>query len=80
MPRPLPVTGKWPAQQDGEFQENHGEHFGLAIQDALNKWANSSEDQEQTPERPDVHVVLEATITPNPGGIKEYRATITQHP
>ena len=82
MPRPLPVTGKWPAQQDGEFKENHGEHFGLAIQDALDTWANSSEneEQEQTLQRPDVHVVLEATITSNPGGIKEYRATITQHP
>ena len=80
MPRPLPVTGRWPAQQDGEFKDNHGEHFGLAIQDALEQWANSSEDQEETLERPDVHVVLEATITSNPGGIMEYRATITQHP
>ena len=41
MPRPLPVTGRWPAQQDGEFKDNHGEHFGLAIQDALEQSANS---------------------------------------
>ena len=74
MPRPLPVTGRW---EDGhEHKENHEKHFGAAIQDALDQWADSSEADDYEASDLKVEVTLEATITPNPGGIKEYRATI----
>jgi hypothetical protein len=77
MPRRLPVTGKWPPHKDGEYTENHAEHFGFAIQNALDDWYNQAEsEEEQAPETADVRVLLDATIS-NPGGIKEYRATIT---
>lgn len=80
MSRRLPARGRYPnpPQPNADYQENHGAHFGLAIQDALNNWVASSEaGDEEIPETPDVYVLLEATITSNPGGIKEYRATIT---
>jgi hypothetical protein len=82
MPRTLPVKGHWPPpEQAGEFHENHAEHFGFAIQDAISNWYKGAEDDEQEgPEVRDVRVVLDATITSNPGGIKEYHATITTIP
>ena len=83
MPRHLPATGRYPKppQKDADYQDNHGAHFAAAIQDALNVWVASSEaDEDETPETHDVYVYLEATITSNPGGIKEYRATITSTP
>jgi hypothetical protein len=76
MPRPLPVTGHF--GDGGDYKEDHEKHFGFAIQDALNRWAASSDaDQDESLQTLDVRVVLEATITPNPGGVSQYRATIT---
>jgi hypothetical protein len=43
-------------------------HFDDALKDALQKWDPS----DGTP----LQVTLEIDVTPNPGGIKEYRVTI----
>ena len=48
--------------------DRHMEHFDAAMKDALSKW----EGGEQT-----VTVAFEATVTPNPGGIKEYFVTLS---
>ena len=83
MARRLPQLGRFPKppQPNADYKTDHGLHFGLAIQDALDNWAASTvAGEEEILETPDVYVVLEATITSNPGGIKEYRATITTQP
>jgi hypothetical protein len=45
-------------------------NFDLAMKDALQNW-NASGDK-------DHQVVFEVTVSPNPGGIREYRVTITE--
>ena len=47
--------------------EHHMEHFDAAMKDALTKWQGG----EQT-----VSVTLEATVSQNPGGVKEYFVTL----
>lgn len=51
---------------------NHMKHFDDAMEDALANWHGSTEE--------DLNVSLAVTVSPNPGGIKEYRVTITQGP
>lgn len=47
---------------------NHMKHFEEAMDDALQNWHGSSNE--------DLNVSLQVTVSPNPGGIKEYRVTI----
>jgi hypothetical protein len=47
--------------------EDHMKHFEEALKDALEEWSG--------PEKT-VSVTLEATVSPNPGGIKEYFVTL----
>lgn len=48
---------------------NHMHHFDEAMEDALDNWHGSSD--------ANMKVTFEATVSPNPGGIKEYRVTIS---
>jgi len=51
---------------------NHMKHFEEAMDDALANWGGSSDES--------LNVMFAVTVSPNPGGIKEYRVTITQGP
>jgi hypothetical protein len=48
---------------------NHMHHFEEALADALDKW-NGSPDQ-------NAQVSFQTKLTPNPGGVKEYKVTIS---
>jgi hypothetical protein len=48
---------------------NHMHHFEEALEDALDNW-NGSPDQ-------NVQVSFQMKLTPNPGGVKEYKVTIS---
>ena len=51
-------------------KENHMKNFEAALKDALGKW--KSDDGDPT----DVEVIFQATLSPNPGGVGQYRAII----
>jgi len=57
----------------GQFElgqkDHHMEHFGEALQDALDQWGGTDLEK--------IQVTFTAMVSPNPGGIKEYIATIT---
>jgi hypothetical protein len=53
-------------------KKDHMANFELAMKDALDGW-NAHGDVDQ-------RVTLEVTVTPNPGGIKEYRVVIGEGP
>ena len=65
MTRP-PVTGHH--RPASPAKDRHMEHFEEALKDALRQWTGERDDN--------VEVTFHATVTANPGGIKEYRATI----
>jgi hypothetical protein len=44
-------------------------NFELAMKDALDNWSGSGDDN--------ARVTFEVTVTPNPGGVKEYRVIIS---
>jgi len=46
-------------------------NFELAMKDALQNWNGSEKNHK---------VAFEVTVSPNPGGIKEYRVTIPEGP
>lgn len=46
----------------------HMKHFDKALEDALSQW--------QPSDGTDVEITFHASVTPNPGGIKEYRVKI----
>jgi|KBSMisStaDraftv2_1062788.scaffolds.fasta_scaffold2659811_2 hypothetical protein len=55
-------------------KRRHMSNFDKAMKQALQGWkASDGKDQ-------DHRVVFEVTVSPNPGGIKEYRVTITEGP
>ena len=60
--------------KNGEFdppkKDHHAEHFGEALQNALDQW-----DKNTDPSM--IQVTFTAHVSENPGGIKEYFATIT---
>lgn len=60
------VRGGWPATPNDKtlYHDQHLEHFGQALQDALNKWPTEDADN--------VQVTFMADIRKNPGGVKEY--------
>jgi hypothetical protein len=49
-------------------KNQHMRHFDTALKDALKKWQPSDGDE--------IEVVFHAFVSPNPGGIREYRVTI----
>jgi hypothetical protein len=49
-------------------KDNHMRNFEEALKDALKDWNRANDE--------DVQVTFEATVTPNPGGVKEYRVEI----
>jgi len=53
-------------------KKDHMTHFELAMKDALDGWNADGEK--------DHRVAFEVTVSPNPGGIKEYRVTIAEQP
>ena len=57
---------------DPPAHENHMHHFEEAMDDALKNWQGSGNQ--------DLTVTFQVTVSPNPGGIKEYRVTIGQGP
>ena len=60
-------TGKaTPARPE---KDQHGKYFDQALRTALDQWAPGDPTE--------VHVTFEASIAENPGGIREYRVTIT---
>lgn len=61
-------TGKH--RPNNPAKKDHMANFDLAMKDALQNW-NASGDK-------DHQVVFEVTVSPNPGGIREYRVTITE--
>jgi hypothetical protein len=50
------------------WKKDHMQGFEEAMKDALKGW-QASQDQ-------DVGVTFQVTVSPNPGGIKEYRVTV----
>jgi len=52
-------------------KKDHMANFELAMKDALQNWNGSEKNH---------NVAFEVTVSPNPGGIKEYRVTITEGP
>jgi len=48
---------------------NHMHHFDEAMDDALQNWNGGSNE--------DLTVTFQVTVSPNPGGIKEYRVNIS---
>jgi hypothetical protein len=65
--RKMAKTGKRAVQPPEKNQ--HMKHFDDALKDALQRWDPS----DGTP----LQVTFEIDVTPNPGGIKEYRVTIS---
>ena len=59
-------TGK--KKCDPPAKDNHMKHFDDAMKNALENW-NGPSDQ-------NVDVAFQVTVSPNPGGIKEYRVII----
>ena len=53
---------------DSPSHGNHMHHFEEALDDALEQW-NAGDPT-------NMNVTFEMTISPNPGGVKEYRVTI----
>jgi hypothetical protein len=49
-------------------KSNHMNNFEEAMKEALKGWSGSRDE--------DVPVRFEVTVTPNPGGVKEYRVII----
>ena len=60
-------TGHQPA--DPPEKDNHAVNFDKALRNALDQWHEGDPTE--------VYVVFTATISKNPGGIKDYKATIT---
>jgi hypothetical protein len=60
-------TGNHPV--DPAEKNNHAANFDRALRKALDQWSEGDPTE--------VYVVFTATISKNPGGIKDYRATIT---
>jgi hypothetical protein len=54
---------------DPAEKDNHAVNFDKALRNALDQWREG--------DPTDVYVVFTATISKNPGGIKDYKATIT---
>jgi hypothetical protein len=52
---------------DHPSHDRHMEHFDAAMKDALTHWDGGQKT---------VRVTLEATVSPNPGGVKEYFVTL----
>jgi len=50
-------------------KRDHMANFELAMKDALDNWSGSGDDN--------ARVTFEVTVTPNPGGVKEYRVIIS---
>ena len=50
-------------------KKDHMINFEHAMKDALDGWSGSKDE--------DVRVTFEVTVTPNPGGVKEYRVIIS---
>ena len=46
----------------------HMRHIDKALKDALRKWQPSDGEE--------IEITFQASVTPNPGGIREYRVTI----
>jgi hypothetical protein len=53
-------------------KKDHMANFELAMKDALDGW-NASGDS-------DHRVEFQVTVSPNPGGIKEYRVVVVEGP
>ena len=49
-------------------KENHAQNFDRALAEALRQW--------DPDEGTDLHVRLEVSISPNPGGVSEYRVIL----
>jgi hypothetical protein len=49
-------------------KKDHMINFEAAMKDALNQWSGTKDE--------DPRVVFEMTVSPNPGGVKEYRVII----
>lgn len=47
---------------------DHMKHFGEAMEDALNNWSGQGDQN--------LNVTFQMTVSPNPGGVKEYRVII----
>ena len=62
-----PKTGHHGPHDPPEKNE-HMKFFDLALKDALSKW--------QPSDGTELEVTFEATVSRNPGGIKEYRVKI----
>ena len=53
-------------------KKDHMANFELAMKDALDGWSAHGDSEHR--------VALEVTVSPNPGGIKEYRVVIVEGP
>ena len=62
------ATGKHPVNPPAH--NDHVKNFDKAMKNAFDNWSGNGET--------DVTLTFEATVTPNPGGVKEYRVVI--HP
>jgi hypothetical protein len=49
-------------------KNEHMKHFDKALKEALRQW--------QPSDGADIEVLFHASVSPNPGGIREYRVTI----
>jgi hypothetical protein len=54
---------------DPPEHNDHFKNFDKAMKDALDNWSGDRETN--------VTVTLEATVTPNPGGVREYRVVLS---
>jgi hypothetical protein len=66
----VPVKGHWPSDpgHHDPSHDHHMEHFDEAMKDALNQWPGGT-DAEADAAHP---VTLEARVSTNPGGVREY--------
>ena len=53
-------------------KDQHAKHFDQALRNALDQW--------EPGDPTEIAVTFEATIAKNPGGIREYRVTISDVP
>ena len=60
------ATGKHPV--DPPAHDDHAKNFEKAMKKAFDNWSGDRDT--------DVTLTFEATVTPNPGGVKEYRVVI----
>ena len=65
-----PKEGHWPPhpKRDDPFHENHMQHFGQALEDALSDWPDRDLEG--------VEVKFVADFSKNPGGVSQYHVQL----